>query len=151
MTISSLLSIDPDTKEYGWAWFDAGYLTACGVEETPYWPPCVDPELIICEEPEYRGPSRGRKKGQLGVRVADVLKLTFAAGRILGSRPCELFKPSRWKGNLPKEPHHNRMFAVLTSDEHDVLERAAKGLTKDNLLDMNDAVCLGLWRLGRLA
>lgn len=140
-----MIAIDPGVHEYGWARFEGDRLYRCGVARTNAdWRPseCSD-GTWICEYPEQRG-----KKSH--VKVSDLIDLALAAGRIVERRKCQFFRPSQWKGQIDKTSHHKAMFAILDSSEHDILEKAAKSCNKDNILDMNDAVCLGLWRLGRL-
>jgi hypothetical protein len=142
--MKDLIAIDPGVHEYGWAMFVDGLLSACGVAFTEdRWRPGPSDISWICEYPEQRGKLSP-------VKVQTLIDLALAAGRIVGSRPCEFYRPMQWKGNIDKKPHHNAMLAVLEASEALRWEAGAKTCTKDTLLDLNDAVCLGLWRLGRL-
>lgn len=58
--------------------------------------------------------------------------------------------PVTWKGNVPKPAHHRRMRTKLSSAETIVLERTLARAPKGYHLDIQDAICLGLWRAGRL-
>lgn len=144
--MNHLVAIDPGVHEYGWALFVCNELTACGVSFTEdTWRPGCDrlAGRWVSEYPEQRGKTSK-------VKVQDLIDLALAAGRIVGSRPCEFYRPTQWKGTIDKKSHHNAMLNVLNATEARRWEAGAKLCTKDTLLDLNDAVCLGLWRLGRL-
>lgn len=140
--MKDLVAIDPGVHVFGWARFRNKHLIGCGIGETGTYGPPTD-EQWVCEYPEQRGKASK-------VKVQDLIDLALAAGRIVGSRPCEFYRPSQWKGNIDKASHHGAMFAKLSSAEHVILAEAAKYCNKDTILDLNDAVCLGLWRVGRL-
>ncbi len=57
-----------------------------------------------------------------------------------GARPFFKIKPVKWKGNLPKKIHHERILRLLSQNEIDKVP-----------VDHNvrDAVALGLYALGR--
>lgn len=146
--MSALISIDPDTKHYGWALFRGVQLSACGIGQiVDGWRPNSALERApvewVCELPERRGQDSR-------VKVETLIELALCAGRVVGPNPCTFVKPSRWKGNLKKDTHHKRMFEELSAAEHEALERGVRRCNKDTILDVNDAVCLGLWKLGRL-
>lgn len=140
----ALISIDPDTKHYGWALFGDKVLQACGIGKIDdSWRPGAPGAHWVCEVPEQRG------KGS-PVKVSTLIQLALCAGRVVGDRKCDFVTPNRWKGNLKKETHHKRMFEVLSGFEHDRLSDGVRRCNKDTILDVNDAVALGLWRQGRL-
>ena len=138
-----LITIDPGVHEYGWAWFMDNRLNCAGIgHTTDSWRPPSE-GLWVCEYPEQRGKTSP-------VKVQSLIDLALAAGRIIGARYCEFYRPSQWKGSIDKKSHHSAMLGVLDATEAKRWEAGAKTCTKDTLLDLNDAVCLGLWRLGRL-
>jgi len=57
-----------------------------------------------------------------------------------GARPFFKIKPVKWKGNLPKKIHHERILRLLTRPE-------IKMVPVDH--NVRDAVALGLYALGR--
>jgi hypothetical protein len=140
-----MICIDPGVHVYGWALFSAKRLHACGIGKTDeaWRPKDTGPDNWICEYPEQRGKHSP-------IKVATLIDLALAAGRIVGNRPCKFFRPSQWKGSIDKTSHHNAMLEVLQADEIERWEAAMSTCTKDTLLDLNDAICLGLWAHGRL-
>lgn len=143
MSGERLLAIDPDTKVYGWAYFVDGILRA--TEAAPLMgglPHLPLDTTIVCEIPENRSGSSARKN--------DIIKLAFAAGRIVGNRPCIVRTPSDWKGQLPKKVHWERMREALSRQELTVLDAALADTKKGSHPEILDAVALGLTQLGRL-
>ena len=84
-------------------------------------------------------------------RERDVLRVVAMAGAVsvmlaAGGTQVETVAPPEWKGQLPKDVHHPRVWGALVkeSKEAEVLRPHAKDM------DVLDAVAIGLWRLGRL-
>ncbi len=57
-----------------------------------------------------------------------------------GGRPLHRIRPIKWKGNIPKKIHHERVLRLLSSKEK-------KAVPKDH--NVLDAVALGLYALGK--
>jgi hypothetical protein len=150
----ALLAIDPGVHHYGWALFRTGSfgvhgLHACGLQESkrcvvelPGFDQSID---IVCELPEQRG------KGS-AVRVADLIDLALAAGRVIGTYTCTFVRPSAWKGQVPKKVQHKRMEEEgLSEGELEyVLKPALASVPRSLRHNVKDAVCLGLVKLGRM-
>ncbi len=142
-----LIAIDPGKKAFGWAHFRQRELHSCGLADTATGVPldgrprngCV----WVCEMPEQRG-------RQSKVRMPDLLDLALAAGRVVGLNPCDFVKPSRWIGQLDNDLLHDRMFEALGNSEHDVYFKAQKATNRGVFHNVQDAISLGLWRLGRI-
>lgn len=83
-------------------------------------------------------------------RPADILKLTLEAGRwvgvysTLGVEP-HLVKPAEWKGQVPKDIHHARVWAELSEDSRLIVDHAVRGVAASKRHNVLDAVGLALW------
>ncbi len=140
----SLIAIDPGKRAFGWALFLQRELHSCGLADTATGVPVKAPGCVwVCEMPEQRG--RASK-----VRMPDLLDLALAAGRVVGLNPCDFVKPSRWIGQVDNDLLHDRMFEAFGSSEHDVYFAAQKATKKGVFHNVQDAISLGLWRLGRI-
>lgn len=143
-----LLAIDPGIST-GWSLFSFGKLIECGVGEM--WPlSCwgqVRFEALI-EYPQVY-PKTGAKEAN------DLITLALRVGRYQ-ERLAEkgilatLVRPTTWKGSIPKVPHHNRAKGQMAENELVIAAQAETGLSAKAVLDLWDAVCLGLWHSGRL-
>jgi hypothetical protein len=140
-----LLAIDPGLAT-GWALLDSGgRLQCCGLN----LPPDVLPARcrVIVERPRiYPG---GRTKNP-----NDVLSVAINAGEWAGRYQARGFKveyvePQKWKGSVPKEIHHPRIFAKLTPSEQIVLADAGKGIAPSKRHNLLDAIGIALWAAGR--
>ena len=154
-----LLAIDPGADQ-GWALFDEKVLVRCGVGD---FRPVIEPdfqkvagavllvsvlECVVCECPTlYRG---GK------ARPADVITLALRAGEAVGfakgmwpNAKCEYVEPRTWKGQVPKDVHHARIFAALNDIERNVVATNLKGLAASKRHNALDAVGLGLWAAKR--
>lgn len=81
----------------------------------------------------------------LAVRVGRYTeRLTPHAGAL------EHVKPATWKGQVPKDIHHNRMIKRLGVAEAYLLASVLEPMAEKPREDVCDAVALGLWALGRL-
>ena len=148
-----LLAIDPGA-DAGWARFNSTTLQACGLAGTPAVAVCADDakiERVIIEKPMiYPG-------GRQQARPADVIKLAVRAGEWGGRATAlwavvpEYVEPFRWKGSIPKDIHHARIWARLTPVEQAVVSEAARGMAPSKRHNVMDAVGLGLYAIGRKA
>jgi hypothetical protein len=103
------------------------------------------PVAWVVERPHLRGDSHAQRRG------VDALRDTLASIR----RRCRLrgdtwaaHRPHRWKGNVPKEIHHARVWPVLDAGEH-LPGRALDVSSAAYQPDVADAIALGLWALSR--
>jgi hypothetical protein len=140
-----LLAIDPG-QATGWALLDlAGRLLHCGLNNPPDALPTAS--RVVVERPRiYPG---GRTKNP-----NDVLSVAINAGEWAGRYQARGFKteyvePQRWKGSVPKEIHHPRIFAKLLPSEQVVVADAGKGIAPSKRHNMLDAIGIGLWAVGR--
>jgi hypothetical protein len=133
-----LYAVDPDTKLSGVATFCDGILIAVALTNAPIVG--VAPCRCVAElcEVQY-----GRTKDP-----RDIIQLALAAGKICANLETKWLTRSQWGGQLPKAIWHNRMWEELTPPEKKVVESLK--CTKDSLLDIYDAVTIGLVELGRL-
>jgi hypothetical protein len=139
------VAIDPGKHEFGVATWELGstYFSAelCKVKNcsAPWWG--SPSTTVVAEIPEQRG--RDSK-----VRVKDLIQLAAVAGRI-GGPYAEHVLVREWKGSEPKESMHRRLLTVLTEVEQKVLsDLDVCDSKRHNVLD---AVCLLMWRTGRLS
>jgi hypothetical protein len=140
-----LLAIDPG-KCAGWALFWTGWLWQCGTTNVAQdilpWNVITE---AVCELPQvYRA---AQSKGDPN----DLIKVAVGVGRWqerAESRniPWKTYLPNEWKGQAPKDVHHNRAMRQLSEEESRRIPDMAVSLRHN----MMDAVALGLFHLGRL-
>lgn len=142
------LTIDPGDVT-GWAKWRAtrgGELIDCGLWYTAGGGVHTsDPHEVWIESPTIypRSP----------VPPADVVTLARTAGewggRFLASgvprERLHYVEPRTWKGQVPKEIHHARMWAQLSPIEQGIVDRACRGVAPSARHNVLDAVALGLW------
>lgn len=139
-----LYAIDPG-KKTGLAIFVDGVLSSAKwLDGDTYHPPPATkerPALVICERPEVRYSGGGRKS-----TGGDLITLAIRAGSVASSlsagAPIEWATPSKWKGSVPKEIHHERIRKCLSPKEAAIFDRATG--------DARDAIGLGCWYLTRM-
>ena len=152
--MTTLVAIDPGAKHLGWARFDGGVLVSCGLSKarTPgahadnvrhaisWWP--VD--IVIVEQMSPRDlPNE-----------ADLLRVTETGCYVAGELQPRTFRlvPARtWKGSVPKDIHHRRVRAKLSTVEIARLERGLEGVAPRLQHNVLDAVGIGLFGVGRRA
>jgi hypothetical protein len=174
--VSTLVAIDPGLRVLGMAEFEDGALTGAHLVRNPNqtdrgaqaWlaiaietlraAGAAEPDLLVHELMQVYD-----TKGQKGDQ-ADLIELAGVAGTVAGVLFAERalsYVPREWKGNLPKKVHHKRGVAALYTAELETLmecpdapadlvtflETASAEALFRNVLD---AVCLGLFQLGRL-
>lgn len=136
-----LLSIDPGLAT-GWAlWSPA--LAGCGLGDPPSE---FSPSDVWIEAPVIYPRSKARP--------ADITKLSREAGEWAGryhsvGAQAHYVRPSEWKGQLPKDVCHARVWAVLDAKEQDIVRKALKGMAPSKRHNVLDAVGIGLWVLRR--
>ena len=139
--MSHLVSIDPDTDKCGvCAWSEEGQLISAvsWPASTPY-PQGAD--NLVCElMPVYPTDSMSMRQS--------LHRVCIAAGRVTAHYPDTVWVlPARWKGQVPKHIHHERLLAAATEPERVIL--LGKKRTKNRLSDILDAYGIGLWYLYR--
>jgi len=140
-----LLAIDPGVDS-GWALFVAGKLVACGLGDprASEKHKAADITHVVIEQPTVypRSP----------VPPNDIVTLAVNAGewggtyRQLGAN-VEYVRPRVWKGSVPKDIHHARVWAALTPAEQGVVDAAVRKVTPSKRHNVLDAVGLGAWRV----
>lgn len=141
-----VLAIDPGADQ-GWAIFENGTLTACGLGEPPL---TSAPSRIVLERPMIYPHGRQR------ARPRDVITLALRAGeagghygRAFGVAP-EYFEPDEWKGGpVSKQAHHPRIWKRLSDAEGRVVSVSAGRLALGKQHNVLDAIGIGLFALGR--
>ena len=83
-------------------------------------------------------------------RPADITTLARGAGRWAGrydvlAVEAHFVEPAQWKGQVPKDIAHARMWDRLQPLEKNIVERACKGLAPSTRHNVLDAVGIGLW------
>jgi len=143
------VSIDPG-KTTGYAVWRHGTLMSAGVCKPQSFPYLEEVHVnqIVIERPWIY--PRGKRDHKTGldrqINVNDILGLALIVGEIAGSvrethgAEVVYYKPSDWKGQLPKDVHHQRVKIALSAAEGErvVLPRAKKAQA-----DLWDAVGLG--------
>ena len=148
--MSTLVSIDPGKKKYGWALFQDSVLVDCGHADTFGPMPRalrLKPDRLVLEHPKVYPNQQGQRTDP-----NDLLGLCTANGRVIGYYLDNMDPPGRlrlawtfvfpheWKGQTPKDIQNNRDMRKL--EEH---ER----LCVPNNHNVKDAVGVGLWALKR--
>ena len=142
--VPTLVAIDPGKHASGIAVFRDRVLEAVYyTKDTDVLSWLFAPDVrVIVEVPQVY--SYERSKGDPN----DLVDLAFAAGRMTRDfEHVDVVRPKQWKGQLPKDVHHQRVMAKLVQPECDVIHRAQVAQSK--LHNVLDAVGLGLWKLGR--
>lgn len=145
--IPKVVAIDPG-KDAGLAVFIEGALKAVSLlssddkEITNPW--VAGHKVVVCEIPQvYRGST---------VNPQSLVTLAYRAGYLTGLvRPTHLVqvKPTQWKGQIPKDIHHEQILRQLEVGERLVLDQCLKNIPKSKHHNVYDAVGLGLWYLQR--
>jgi hypothetical protein len=138
------LAIDPGI-DTGWAVLNAtGKLVACGKDQFP----CLSIRAAIIERPQVYAP--GKSKGNpndlitLAIRVGRYQERLQQAG--VHCPDTNLFLPTTWKGQVPKEIHHARVDAALSEDERRIAYASAKVPgSRGYSHDVWDAIGLARW------
>ena len=141
-----LVAIDPAARRFAYAVFHDGTLEACGYAERYDQIPIGDRSYTwVFEVP------RNLTSFAVAHKDLDRLRRTLRKIRIRAIARGETvtgYKPSEWKGNLPKRVHHRRAWAILTAPEKLVLPDRPGVVSYAH--DVHDAVALGLTHLGRM-
>ncbi len=154
-----IVAIDPG-DDTGWSRYDNRRLTSCGLvhpEQYPELPFIVglllEPFDLVIELPkDYSGNRQvdPNKLISLGRKVG-IITGVFQAYYYLQDiqiKPA-LFWPHEWKGQIPKNIHHDREIPKLDPEEKTVLQKTLALVPAGKRHDVKDAVCLGLWRAKR--
>lgn len=141
----SFLAIDPG-RDTGWAFFGNIRLTSCGLGLP--WHHVPGSDFVIIELPQvYRA---AQSKGDPN----DLIKVAVQVGehkRHYEQRGAQvrLVLPADWKGQVPKDIHHARIWSKLDAKEQEIVNEAGKGIAPSKRHNMLDAVALGLFGLNR--
>ena len=149
LVIPGLVTVDPAARRFAFAVFVDGELSACGYARSPeevsrHLRAGVGYTWVFETPRNYTAFAEAHKDLD---RLRAVLKEIERYARRRGE-PVESLAPSAWKGNVPKEIHHKRVWAVLSAAEKMLLPDAPEGLGYAD--DVHDAVALGVTRLQRL-
>lgn len=100
---------------------------------------------LVCEMPQIYtyAKSKGNPNGLLKL----ALQVGWAQGWSPHWRECVLYVPRRWKGNVKKVIHNNRVMKALHPTERGEVVSRRGGKPNDNVID---AVGLGLFRVKRM-
>lgn len=135
------LSIDPGIDTGYALWRGYGQLLACGVAD----PRRNCPEgirSVIIEKPQVY--EARNSKGDPNSLIALAIQVGEYKGFFEERRATvALIRPHDWKGTLPKEVHHARLWEALSPAEQAVVSQAGRGVAKSRLHNMLDAVALG--------
>ena len=138
------LSIDPGTKDMGWALWEDNELSMCGLARGKNWletvqalPKFTLKKLTIEDQQIYR---RSPINAHSLLAVARVVGAVIAYYDFV---PHAIVSPAKWKGQLPKEVCNRRTLSKLTDLELRQFEIApCPASLKHNLID---AIGIGLW------
>lgn len=153
------VTIDPG-EDTGWAkWLD-GKLVLCGLVHPRDYPELPftmglssEPPTLTIELPQDYSNNRQTDPNNLialGCKVGVIVGTFGAYYHLQGKKPTlQLVWPSEWKGQVPKNIHHDRHLPKLSPAEKTILLAALSNTPKGKWHDIKDAVCLGLWKLKR--
>lgn len=154
MKTHDLISIDPGTKEIGWATWHSGRLAGCGLlkfNDLSILRRMVADQFsslrpehreVIVEEPKVY--LRGKADPE------DILQLAKVAGAVGSVSSYTTFvKPGTWKGQVPKTIHHNRIQKLLCYDEMERVDYCMSAVPAAKKHNVWDAIGLGLYHLQR--
>ena len=161
-----ILAIDPGLTALGWAFFNNQTLKSCGIsrtKETALHERIKDHiknlhrqlrqcQILVIEKPEVY--SQRFLKGD----PRDLVNLGILIGGLIVAADCPIVHmvyPKRWKGQIPKEIHGERILGKLTAAELGVLtDKEALGepasCPESLLHNVIDAIGIGLWHKKRI-
>ena len=141
---SMFLTIDPGNQT-GWAFWDVTLqdveLIACGLVEHVVGLTTICSDVWIESQVVY---SRSK------ARPKDIISLAQTAGKWAGlyeslGAAIHWVEPAQWKGQLPKDVCHARMWSELSPREQKIVNRACKGMAVSKRHNVLDAVGIGIW------
>lgn len=141
----SYLAIDPGI-DTGWAFFrSATELLACGVDDARKVFDLNDPALpvrtVIMEKPQVY---LHRQKTDPN----NLITLAIQVGRYIehfertGAR-VTLVRPAEWKGQIPKEIQHARIWSAMSAFEQGIVDRCLRRVAPSRRHNAMDAVAMG--------
>lgn len=144
------VAIDPGL-DTGWSIWSEGLLAACGLGDprTSKAHRVAELSCVWIESPVIYPHSKANPN--------DIIRLALNAGGwegrydVLGV-PVSFVEPSKWKGQVPKDVHHARVWAALAPAEQAIVDAAVRARPASKRHNILDAVGLGLWagkRVGR--
>ncbi len=82
-------------------------------------------------------------------RLTTLSHVTGALAMALPAQRVESVKPAVWTKSRPKQVNHQQMQRMLDEGEQGIVDLACSGILATNHKEVCDAVCIGLWKLGR--
>jgi len=139
------IAIDPAARGFAWARYDGGVLVGCGNI------PKADLERVLPDRGARWVMETPQNYGTFGVAHGDLDKLRDTLREIevwarSNGGTISYVKPFTWKGNVPKQIQHKRVFAILGETEQAIVGKPYGAKYDHNTYD---AVALGLWASGR--
>lgn len=139
-------TIDPGKDRLFVAYFAVSI--SKGLEGLPfanYFGAYIIPGLpIACEYPQLH---RGHPRPQ------DIVDLAFSLGEVRHHErqgtPVTRYKPSAWKGQQKKPPHHRKIWAAMFDSERELIANIARRSVAD-CADYIDEACERLARTGKV-
>lgn len=148
------LAIDAGTgRKLGWAAGLDGRLFCASNGAPPKW---IAPDRIVWEKPQVYPQGKATSKGKvIQIDPNDLIDLAIRTAYVVKDSAVphttiEEFRPSKWKGQVPKDIHHGRVWETLDLEERLDLERMLGRVPKTYKADVLDGVALLLWAYRRL-
>lgn len=146
--MSLVRSIDPGSRDLGWALWRFGELTRCGLARTQrtalegrcleFSAQLPDAHRTVVEVMEWR-PEDVRS------RPNDLLDVQAVGCYLAGETDKASFLRARdWKGSIPKNVHHARIWDCLLPAEMEIATVALATAPKKNRKEILDAIGIGL-------
>jgi len=155
-----LVSIDPGTRNLGWAAFVGPDLVACGCSRTKERD--VDAQAQDHVRQVRAGCGRIHTVQVVVERMVhhsgrgasvpnDLLDVQYVGAVVAGAigRYALSYRASDWKGTIPKAVHHPRIRAALTDAEEAIVAAALDSTPKTNHKEILDAIGIGLYHVKR--
>ncbi len=147
------VTIDPGLAT-GWSIWNVSGLVACGLGD-----PRTCPKHVVTSDQAQTDVIHSMwiempviyPKGK--VPPNDVVTLAASAGRWAGRYDAlavdvHYVKPAEWKGQVPKQIHHPRIWAALSARDQGVVHDSLKGVAPSKRHNVLDAIGIGQWVRG---
>lgn len=139
-------SIDPGVKRVGFAVWEDSRLKQAGICEPTLQDWMRGLDEIVIEKPQVYVAARSKGDPNDLVELALVVGWMAGIAWMADNAAAIYYKPSEWKGQLPKQVCHDRVIKALMDREREAIVLPPN---KRHALDVLDAIGIGLYHLGR--
>ena len=151
--MNNVLAVDPGKRHLGWAMLQHNDKLRAGYASSALDPPeawrdlagqiaARHADVVVVEQMvDYPGAQRVANPN-------DLLPLAGLAGAVFATFRADQWlwpTPRRWKGTVPKNVHHKRIWDSLSEAQARELARVTDHLSAKQTADVLDAVGLAFW------